>query len=170
MGNFIEGLIAAIAIPLAVMKWIGWLVCAIWLLCIGDWRVVIGSLVAGWIGGMVLPLLSGIIMIPFLPFMGNAERSPVAAGIMTVIARVPTCALLITWCIFCMFLVMSIKGVTHGAVTPRLLMSYCMAIHTIWNLTADNHRGDGGGVGNFFLRNTMCAWVPSCCSTSSLWC
>lgn len=150
MGKLIEGLMAAITIPLIVLKWVGWLVCAIWLLCIGDWRVVVGSLIAGWIGGKVLPLASGIIMIPFMPFMGKAERSPVAAGIMTVIARVPTCALLIAWCVFCMFFVISIKGMSESTAIPRLLMSYCMAIHTIWNLTADNHRGGGGGAANFF--------------------
>lgn len=156
MGKFVEGLIAAVTIPLIVAKWVGWLVCAIWLFCVGDWRVVIGSLIAGWIGGKVLPLASGIIMIPFLPFMSKADRSPVAVGIMTVIARVPTCALLIAWCAFCMMFVASIKGMSQSTAIPRLLMSYCMAIHTIWNLTADNHRSGGGGSANL-LCVMLCA-------------
>lgn len=156
MEKFIEGLMTAVMFPLIVLKWVGWLACAIWLLCIGDWRVVVASLIAGWIGGKVLPLVNGIIMIPLLPFIGKANRSPVVAGTVTVIARVPTCALLIAWCVFCMLFVVSIKGMSSDTATPRLLMSYCMAIHTIWNLTADSNRGCGGGASNFFCV-TLCA-------------
>ena len=156
MGNLIEKLMMAITVPLLILKWVGWVGCAIWLLCLGDWRVVVASLLAGWIGGFVLPLASGIIMIPFLPFVGKAERSPIVGGIMAVLARIPTCALLIAWCIFCMFFVMMIKGLNETTVVPRLLMSYCMAIHTIWNLTADNHRESGGCAANF-LSVMLCA-------------
>ena len=145
----VEKLMVAITFPLLILKWSCWIVCAIWLFCVGDWRVVVGSLLAGWLGGHVLPLANGILMVPFFLLMNKVEHSPVAAGFVVVVARVLTCAILIAWCVFCMSFVLVVNGMSESTVIPRLLMSYCMAIHTIWNLTADNYREGGGGVANF---------------------
>ena len=152
----VEKLMVAITFPLLILKWSCWIVCAIWLLCVGDWRVVVGSLLAGWLGGRVLPLANGILMAPFFLLMNKVEHSPAAAGFIVVVARVLTCAILIAWCVFCMRFVLVVNGMSESTVIPRLLMSYCMAIHTIWNLTADNYREGGGGVANF-ISVMLCA-------------
>lgn len=156
MFKIIEGFMAAITIPLILLKWLGWLFCAVWLLFVGDWRVVICSLIVGWIGSKILPLVNGIAAVPFFPLMIKFQRSPVLAGVLTIFARLPICALLIAWCVFCLIFVALIRGMSECTEIPRLLMSYCMAVHTIWNLTAENQRAGGGGVANF-LCVMLCA-------------
>jgi len=148
MTDTCEKILTALSVPFLLVKWFGWIICAIWLICVGDWRMVLASLLVGWLGGWIFPLVCSLLMLVTFPLVYKAVRSPIFSGVLAAFTRIIQISLLIFWCILCLLVVSGLNGLSHSTVVPRLLLSYCVAIHTIWNVTANTERSEIG-IANF---------------------
>ena len=93
--------------------------------------MVVWAIPIGFVAGMFMPMIIGLIMMPFAACTFYVRKSIVGTISVALSIRIIQSAILIAWCVFCMKLALQIEGLTASNFFPRMLMSYCVAIFPI---------------------------------------
>jgi hypothetical protein len=150
------GALAAIfMVPMFILNSLAGLVGGVWLLWLGDWKLVL----VGFLAAACAPLWTSILLLPGLVFAGPGiaaiERGYTVTGIaLASLSGLWTYIVVTIWCIAAFWYVPHYW--THGQpIVPFLLFAYSVATSP-WAIMAQKESQGGGGEAAQFTLSAAC--------------
>jgi len=141
MNAFFE-FINVLSTPLVILNIFGEVVSGVWLLIIGEWRLVVLGVIAIVVSSFVL----GLLMMPSLLFAGLASVIKGNGGKMVpvVLSTLYTALVMTVWCVASLW----VFGVfaTSKNVVPLLIWSYGVAVGPWADMARKDQAGQGGNM------------------------
>ena len=142
--GFFQRFMFLLVFPISVMNFLGGTIALVWLLFLGEWRLVL----LGFMYLIIGPFAVGFAMLPGLVFAAPAHSflesgKKILAGLFILMSTFYTVSILSIWCIW--ILIEFSKYAGDNLVIPSLLWSYGVAMGTLQYLaTKDEASGNQG--------------------------
>jgi hypothetical protein len=153
------GIVAVISLLLGALNFFGSIVAVVWLLILGEWRIVLGSIAVL----VIAPLALGLLLLPGMlfgaPALSLAERRHTGLAVPFTFLTITWTHVVISAWALAVFLVAS-AHLTQANFWPLLLWSYGVAVGPWSYMAAKEQTSAEGGLGSgITLFFTQLAYV-----------
>jgi hypothetical protein len=148
--NALQGLITTLSFPVLLLNLFGGFVSGIWLLIIGDWRLVIGGIVAGAVSTFIIGIIlipSMILDVPMNFFLKKGKLF--GAMVFAALSNFYIVNIIAIWCYG--ILLFFFQKATFQSYIPMLIWSYGVAM-TPWAYMASKEPGGFASITTFMAE------------------